>query len=221
MTSRIFVPTHSAADWRPLLAKPETQWRDGYSAKAAAERWESTGGWPSEIADQFERAGWGPTELLVAFPEWQTPLPGGQRASQTDIFTLVRANIGVVACGVEAKVAESFDKTVGEWLASASAGKLVRLAYLCELLGIANPPPLTLRYQLFHRTAVAMIEAKRFGCAGAAMIIHSFSPENMWLEDFQAFARMFGVDVEPGKPAIVRPGEGVPLMIGWASGPLS
>ncbi|MEJ0023434.1 MAG: hypothetical protein WDN76_08400 [Alphaproteobacteria bacterium] len=218
MASRILVPTTGPSDWRRLLAQPETQWKDGYSAKSAADRWESTGGWPPEIARQFELAGWGPTELLMASPEWKTPLPGGERASQTDIFALVHTSIGVVACGVEAKVAESFDRTVAEWSVSASPGKQERLAHLCDLLGFANPPPGALRYQLFHRTAAALIEAKRFGCVGAAMIVHSFSPENLWLSDFQAFANALGIAVAPDAPATTHSCGGMPLLLGWASG---
>jgi hypothetical protein len=219
MTSRIFVPTTNPSDWRRLLAQPETQWKDGYSAKAAAERWEASSGWPPEIAQQFEAVGWGPTELLIALPEWKTPLPGGERASQTDVFTLVRTSIGVVACGVEAKVAESFDKTVGEWSVSASIGKQQRLAHLCELLGLSNPPPSELRYQLLHRTAAALIEAERFGCVGAAMIVHSFSAEKLWLRDFQAFASALGVAVGVDAPALAHARGGMPLLLGWACGP--
>ncbi|MBP6013143.1 MAG: hypothetical protein KBA31_13030 [Alphaproteobacteria bacterium] len=219
MAKRIFVPTNDASDWRRLLAQPETQWRDGYSAKAAAERWEASSGWPPEIAQQFELVGWGPTELLIALPEWKTPLPGGERAGQTDVFALVHTNTGVVACAVEAKVIESFDKTVREWSVSESIGKQRRLAYLCELLGLSNPPPGELRYQLLHRTAAALIEAKRFGCAGAAMIVHSFSAEKTQLKDFQAFARALGAEVGADTPVIVRPCGGMPLLLGWASGP--
>ena len=106
MAPKILIPTTDPSDWRRLLAKPETQWRDGYSAKAAAERWEACSGWPPEIAQQFDLAGWGPTELLIAMPEWKTPLPGGTRESLTDVLALVRTKIGVVACGIEAKVVE-------------------------------------------------------------------------------------------------------------------
>lgn len=219
MTKRIFIPTSNASDWRRLLAQPETQWRDGHSAKSAAERWEESGGWPQEVARQFELAGWGATELLIALPEWKTPLPGGERASQTDIFGLVRTRIGVIACGVEAKVAESFDKTVAEWSASASAGKQLRLAYLCQAIGLPHPPPGELRYQLFHRTAAALIEANRFGCVGAAMIVHSFSPEKKWLKDFQDFANALGASIDADRPAIIQTPSGLPLLLGWACGP--
>ncbi len=219
MAPKILIPTTDPSDWRRLLAKPETQWRDGYSAKAAAERWEACSGWPPEIAQQFDLAGWGPTELLIAMPEWKTPLPGGTRESQTDVLALVRTKIGVVACGIEAKVVESFDETVGTWSASASIGKQERLAYLCGLLGLSNPPPDALRYQLFHRTAAALIEAKRFGCVGAAMIVHSFSTEGKWIEDFQAFGGALGATLGADRPAIVTPCGGMPLLLGWASGP--
>lgn len=217
MATRIFVPTTSPSDWRRLLAKPETQWKDGRSAKTAAERWEASEGWPPEIARQFELAGWGPTKLLIAMPEWKTPLPGGERASQTDVLALVRTRIGVVACGVEAKVAESFDKTIAEWSREASPGREQRLKFLCDTLGLANPPRGELRYQLLHRAAAALIEAKRFGCAGAAMIVHSFSPENAWLDDFQEFAKALSADVGPDMPALVGPFDEIPLLLSWAS----
>lgn len=217
--ARIHVPTTGPADWRRLLAKPDAHWRDGFSAKMAAERWEITGGWPPEVAEQFALAGWGPAEVLIAIPEWKTPLPGGRRDSQTDIFCLVRAAVGTVACGIEAKVSEPFDQTVAEWLAEASPGKLERLSHLCGLLGLPNPPPGHLRYQLFHRAGSALIEAKRFGCAAAAMIVHSFSKEKMWLGDFQAFAACLGVEVAPDRPALVRVGGEHPLLLGWAVGP--
>ncbi len=40
------------------------------------------------------------------------------------------------------------------------------------------------RYQLLHRTASVVIEAKRFHATTAVMIVHSFSPELKWLESW-------------------------------------
>jgi hypothetical protein len=215
---RIFAPTESAESWRRLLAKPDSQWRAGYSAKSAAERWEKFAGLPPEIGDQFERCGLGHAELLAALPEYKTELPGGGAASQTDLFALVRTVKGVFACAVEAKVAEPFGKTVSEWLKDASPGKIERMTYLCGLLGLDNPPEGRLRYQLLHRTAAALIEAERFGCAGAAMIVHSFSPTNQWIEEFQALRSALGVDSDSLTPAITSAGGGLPLLLGWAKG---
>ena len=86
----------------------------------------------------------------------------------------------------------------------------------CSVFSIRRPG--ALRYQLLHRAAAALIEAERFGCAGAAMIVHSFSPQHAWLSDFQAFAAALGVKAAPELPAIVRPPGGRPLLLGWAGG---
>jgi hypothetical protein len=220
MSSKIYVPTSGPADWKRLLAQPDRHWRDGFSGKSAAERWEASDGLPTEIANQFLSAGLGPAELLLAIPEWKTPLPGSSLgASQTDILALVRTPSGVFACGVEAKVAESFDKTIDEWLQDASPGKKARLAYLKQLLGLPEATSGLIRYQLLHRTAAALIEAERFGCAGAAMIVHSFSARKEWLEDFQAFSAALGATVSPDAPSLATVPGGRPLLLGWAMGP--
>ena len=214
MTKRIFLPTNSAEDWRALLADPDKHWRAGYSARTAAEHWEKSPGLPPEIDAVFQRASLGPAELLVAFPEWKTPLPGGRRESQTDILALVRTPSGVFVAGVEAKVAEPFGPTVGEWLENASNGKLERLEFLKRTLGLEGNIA-TLRYQLLHRTAAALIEAERFGAAGAAMIVQSFSPVSAWKDDFEVFAEAMGM--KSGK-ARTSP-NGRPLILAWAQGP--
>ena len=221
MVTRIYLPSTGASEWRRLLADPEKHWRHGYSAKAAADRWEAADGLPVEIERQFVAAQLGPCELLLALPEFKTPLPGGGRASQTDVFTLVSTNRGVFACGIEAKVAESFGPTVEDWLKDTSPGKIERLAFLCRLLGLPDSPPLTLRYQLLHRTAAALIEAKRFGCAGAAMLVHSFSKDRMWFADFKAFATALGATVALDAPALIAAPNGLPLLLGWACGPIT
>ena len=56
--------------------------------------------------------------------------------------------------------------------------------YLCALLGLGELPHPQIRYQLLHRTASAIIEARRFKTDEAAMIVHSFSPSKMWFDDF-------------------------------------
>ncbi|WP_102226675.1 DUF6946 family protein [Acidimangrovimonas sediminis] len=167
--SRIYVPTRGLGDWRALLADPEKHWRAGYSAMAAARSWEAADGLPPEIAAMFVTN----AELLLAIPEHKVALPGGRRESQCDVFALVRDGNETVSLAVEAKVAEPFDRTIGDWLRNASDGKRTRLAAICELLG-CPPPPDDLYYQLFHRTAAAILEAKRFGTDTAAMVVHSF-----------------------------------------------
>ncbi|RYY05738.1 MAG: hypothetical protein EON55_25125, partial [Alphaproteobacteria bacterium] len=72
------------------------------------------------------------------------------------MFALVRHETGLVGCTVEGKVDEPFGPTVAQQMASPSPGKIERLAYLCDLLGISDCPP-DVHYQLLHRTASALI----------------------------------------------------------------
>ena len=41
-----------------------------------------------------------------------------------------------------------------------------------------------LRYQLLHRTAAAVFDAQRFAAPHALMLIHSFSEQDAWLDDY-------------------------------------
>lgn len=210
----ILVPSTGPDDWRRLLADPETQWRTGFSAKSAALSWELAGGLPPEVAAVF---GPGARALLV-IPEHKVALPGGGRPSQCDVFALVATPRGTCALAVEAKVAEPFGPTIGDWLKEASAGKRARLDAICALLGCALPPA-DLRYQLFHRSAAAVVEAGRFGTAMAAMVVQSFSPERLWHDDFLAFAAHLGLDATQGPAERALP-DGRPFRLGWATSPL-
>lgn len=121
---------------------------------------------------------------------------------------------------VEGKVNEPFGGTVGEWLKGASSGKQERMAFLCSTLGISDPPPADIHYQLLHRTASAVIEARRFKTDAAAMIVHSFSPKRMWLDAFQRFVGLYGETVDPGQLVEVTLPTGMPLFLGWVCGDL-
>jgi hypothetical protein len=155
--------------------------------------------------------------LLLALPEHKTPLPGGRRESQSDVFALGRHRGGLVACTVEGKVDEPFGPTVGDWMRKASPGKVERLAYVCGQLGITECPP-EVHYQLLHRTAAALIEAERFCATDAAMVVHSFSPQRRWFGAFEQFVRLFGLQAEVGVPAAIAVPGSRRLVIGWVSG---
>ncbi len=216
----IYVPADSPEDWRRLLAEPEKQWRAGYSARLLAECWQAAEGFPAEVQALLSGAAepaLRKLELLLAIPEYQVALPGGGRPSQNDLFALGRAADGQLAVlMVEGKAAEPFGETLATWLEHASPGKLARLEFLCHTLGLSNPPPGALRYQLLHRTASAILEAQRFNAAYALMIVHSFSPQQAWLADYQAFLALFGVTAGAGTLAgLPAPGR-VQAYAGWA-----
>ena len=213
MANHILIPSDGPEDWRRLLADPVTQWRRGYSAMAAALSWEAAKGVPAEIEALFPDR----PELLLVIPEHQVALPGGGRPSQCDVFALIRIQNETCALAVEAKVNEPFGPTLAEWQNTPSPGKTLRLGSICQILGINDPAP-DLRYQLFHRTAAAVIEAKRFKTDRAAMIVQSFSQDHRWHDDFAQFAAQLGLDIPPGSSATTKLPCGLPFTLGWATG---
>lgn len=212
---RIVVPTRSPEDWKRLLAKPDLHWKAGCSAMALARSWEDAQpSVPPEIAAALESAddpSLGGLRLLLAIPEYQVELPGGQRPSQTDVLALMRGQEGLVVVAVEGKVDEPFGPTVGEKRSEASAGVDERLAWLIARLGFDSVPD-TIRYQLLHRTVSSL---SSFNAACAVMLVHSFSPTGRWFEDFAAFASLFGVEAGAGSILRINRPAGVPLFIGW------
>ncbi len=220
--TQILVPTDSAEDWKRLLAKPDLHWKVGYSAMTLARAWEAARarGFPPEV-DAILRTsglpGWVALRLLLAIPEYQVPLPGGQRPSQTDLMALARSADGLVAIAVEGKVDESLGPTVGEKRAERSAGVDERLRYLLDTLELPDCPDET-RYQLLHRTASALLVARDFAAESAVMLVHSFSPSGKWFEDFAAFVKLFGQEAEAGRLVFLGKRGGVPLYVGWCVG---
>lgn len=228
--TKIVIPAQAADDWQVFLAEPAKQWKTGYSAKALAHCWMSADGFPASVRAALDRS---PFEvfhrltMLLGIPEHKVPLPGGSRASQTDLFVLARsANGDLVSIAVEGKVDEPFDRLVSEWLAAPlsdgspgpSRGRERRLAHLCELLNLDEEAAKGLRYQLLHRTAAALIEAGRFNARHALMLVHSFSPTNAWFEDYAAFGRVLGAEVERDRIVAVGERGGVDLYLGWVKG---
>ena len=119
---------------------------------------------------------------------------------------------------IEGKVGESFDKTLGKWKEDASQGKRDRLTYLNNCLGLSTDPPDHIYYQLMHRTASAVIEAKRFGAETAVMLIHSFSPKDQWFDEFAEFCELFGISASVGAIGETTCIDGMPLFLGWVHG---
>jgi hypothetical protein len=215
----ILRPTNGPDDWKQFLAEPEKQWKPGYSAHSLAHCWEQADGLPQSVRAVFQtNLRYRDFEPLLAIPELKVDLPGGTRPSQTDLWLLGRVPDGLVSVAVEGKAAEPFGPTVAEWSTAASAGKADRLGFLLDLLRLKSPVPSELRYQLLHRTVSSILMARRFHARHAAMVVHSFSEADLWLEDFQAFLKVFGVSGDPGR-VIEIPGHSDPtLSLAWVSG---
>jgi len=210
-----YPPSAGVRDWRTL--HKSKHWRKFYSAYELAVAWESADPFlPREVQTWFGNS----AELLAVIPEHKTPLPGGSRPSQTDALAFVRYAEDY-AVAVEGKVNESFGPTVGEWRQDESPGKIERLKFICQTLGLDYPPADTIRYQLLHRTASAVIEAQRFQTDCAAMFVHSFAykqprEDSESFADFLAFLKLFNISLEDKKP-YTGAENGKPLYFAWVS----
>jgi len=218
--NRVFIPSQSPGDWQRLLAKPDRHWKAGASAMAAASSWETATGIPAELKAMLDS---GPAilcdlELLIAIPEWEVALPGGATASRTDVLAITRNELGLVILAVEAKVNEPFGPTLAEKRREASAGQETRLRYLHEALGLGQPLPDKIRYQLVHRAASALLTGRLFHARAAVMIVQSFSSDSRWYEDFAAFAAALGVSPTSGSVLTVPGVPSLPLYRAWCCG---
>ena len=217
----IFIPSSSPDDWQKLLADPCKQWRKGYSARTLAYCWQEANGFPTSIIKAFRNSGielFNDVKLLCAFPEWKVNLPGGKRASQNDIYVIAKCKEQLMSIMVEGKVNEPFDKTILEWDQNSSRGKRERLDFLLKLLNIDKTEVDHIRYQLLHRAASAVIEATKITARNAMILVHSFSEQYEWFDDFKDFVDLFGLTAI--KDSIVGPtkiGE-TDLYFGWVKG---
>jgi len=214
-----YTPSKCKCDWRKVI--PKSHWKPEKSACKIASAWEkSNPNLPTEISDLFDA----PVELLIATPEHSTPLKGRGGSSRTDVFALVCKNGEKYALAVEGKVNEPFgDETVKKWLKGGKCpeNRMKRLNYILCQLGLSYEKVKNLPYQLLHRTACAVIEAKRFGAPCAAMIVHSFSCEQTGFGDFEELLDVMKVNsVTTGELHKVTKRDipfGISLSLGWVS----
>jgi hypothetical protein len=176
MIRRLHVPLLKPEDVIPHLARQALHWRAGYSAQELEVAWAgSLNGFPAAVravlktAPEYARA-----ELVDGFFEREVELGSPGRNSQTDLMVIagLDGEVGIIA--VEGKVEESFAEFVADW--NCTEGKQFRLERLCATLGLDAAQVGAIRYQLLHRTASAIYEAKRYRCRHALMLVHSFSP---------------------------------------------
>jgi hypothetical protein len=212
-----FKPISKAEEWKYLLAKPNKQWKTGYSAKTLAYCWQENNDFPEEVKLIFSNSrisAFQNVELVVAFPEYKVPLPGGIRPSQNDKKQLI-------SIAVEGKVSESFGELISDWKNRDGGGKQIRLQFLCNTLGLEVLKINNIRYQLLHRAASAIIEASRFNAQIAVMLVHSFSTSNEWFDDYQSFLALFGKKGKLNCLTFAKKIGNIKLYLGWVEGNLA
>ncbi len=208
-------PLGTPHDARAYLADPIRHWRPQHSALELATSWIGAGGFPPTVVKVLASC---PTyagcRLIEAFFEREVDLGTKGRPSQTDLLVLAQLADGLGVIAVEGKALEPFGQLVSEW--SDGAGKQARLNDLCAQLGLDPSTVGSLRYQLFHRTVSALIEARRYGAREALMLVHSFDAENSSFDAYQAFAAALGLTnaaLNAITSLTVR--DGMTLHLGW------
>ncbi len=219
--TKTYIPSSGANSWQQFLADPQKQWKTGYSARTLAYSWEEADGFPKEIGEAFANSdvvALKDTTPLLIIPEHKVPIPGGAAASQNDVFVLASTRTGLVTICVEGKVEEAFGESVSKWGPDSTPGKRKRFDFLVGLLELGQEDLSDIYYQLLHRTASAIIEAKRFHASTAVMLVHSFSQAHTRFPDYCDFAGKLGVEAELNKMYFCGNRSGIDLYVGWVVG---
>jgi len=159
--------------------------------------------------------------LVDGFLERQVDLGSAGRPSQTDLLAVIGLERHIAIFAIEGKAGEPFGELVSKWL-DESDTKSKRLDALCETLGLSVQQTLPLRYQLLHRTASAIYEAKRYRTNLAGMLVHNFAAEQAGYSDFCAFAQALGAsETKAGVLHGPLACDGVSVYLGWVDDPAS
>jgi hypothetical protein len=229
--NRLCIETRGICNWRERLAKPETQWRRRYSAFETAVSWETAScqpcGLPEPISELFRGSTFGEPTLLLAIAEHKVPLDGGRADSQCDVWALLSTASAGISLSVEAKANEAFgegNEAMKDWLIAGESERSRRNRedrwkhISAHLPGTAQDAYSLVPYQLLHRCAAAVIEAKRFQLPNAAFVVQSFGAPPESFAAFSRFCHAVNLKAERGQMQVTTVG-GIRLGIGWADCP--
>jgi uncharacterized protein DUF6946 len=227
--NRLHIATRGIASWRERLANPELHWQRKFSAFETAVSWEfasnSKSGLPGPIDKLFRESDYGEPTLISAVAEHKVDLPGGTAASQSDVWAVVKTTAGMLSLTVEAKASESFgDEILERWLVAGETEESIsnrkkRWEYIRSHLPKSDFFP-QVRYQMLHRCAASVMEAKRFGFLHAAFVVQAFNTPAKSFQDYVLFCEALQVPAARGGMAMTSM-EGISLSIGWADCPLA
>ncbi len=208
-------PLENPEQARLLLRDPDKHWKRGRSAFETATAWIGARGIPKKVIAVLNQASeWQDGELAAGFFEHPTALDTQTAPSQTDLLAVCGLKNGLGVLAVEGKAGESFGPLVGEW--KTTPGRESRFNWACSMFGLDGATCSDFRWQLFHRSASAILEAKRFRATHAVMLVHDFSGTNSSITDFKAFADKLGLaGAAPDALSAPKSIDGVSLRFGW------
>jgi hypothetical protein len=218
MIPRLHLPLIEPEDVVRHLGHQERHWKVGRSAHALTHVWAKENGLPRSIRSILQAH---PTfrsaELIDGFLERQVDLGSAGRPSQTDLLAVIGLDKHIAIVAVEGKAGEPFGDVVSKWL-DGSDTKTKRLQGLCKTLGLSVEQAKPLRYQLLHRTASAIYEAKRYRTDLAGVLVHNFAADQIGYPDFCAFVATLGVK-ESKAGVLCGPvtADGVSVYLGWVN----
>lgn len=211
----------SVDDWFRLAPpKKGSHWQDGRSAKELAKAWLATGTprMPDDLSALL-KSNPATVGLVIdeAVAEMTTRLDDYRGGSRNhDLVLLGRAHGKTVLVAVEAKADEEFGRRIGEELTAGSAKPNSNIPDRIRLLSLSifgrpiDADIESLRYQLLHGFAGALIEAKNRQADLAVFVVHEFissetRPANIarnkadFTEFIRSFAGLSRVSVEAGR----------------------
>jgi hypothetical protein len=224
---KFYSEIQSPEEWRAQLAHPKKNWAKGKSAYELAYAWLGANrNLPASISKLLDsREVFKNLIVDKAIVEKKVKLDAYGRPSQTDLMLYGHNKNGKIVIAIEGKESEPFDLPVSKWLMSEREGsnKKPRLAHLINLLKLSNlgdDKIAKIGYQLLHRTASALLEAKNYGAKYAMMLVHSFlgNDKEDHFKDYGYFLGLIGIEdplVRRNKivgPVILN---GINLYFGW------
>jgi hypothetical protein len=227
--TRTHISTRGIGSWRARLTDPDRQWKRQFSAFEAAVSWEIASkrksGVPAPIEKLLAGGALRDPLLLFAVAEHKVDLPGGNAASQCDVWAVLKTTAGMLSLTVEAKAGEPFgDETLENWLlagktTASRVNREKRFEYIRAHLPL-SPSFMKVRYQILHRCAASVMEAKRFGFQQAAFVVQAFDTPDQSFRDYAMFCECLGIPAARGNLATTTI-DGISLSVGWADCPLS
>jgi hypothetical protein len=228
--NRLCIATRGISSWRERLANPERQWKRHFSAFETAVSWElaskNKSGLPEQIETIFRNSRFGESLLVFAVAEHKVDLHGKGPASQSDVWCVVNTTMaGMVSLTVEGKAKEKFGNDIlRDWLVGGEdeENRSCRFEHIRLHLPIS---PLSdsfhpMRYQILHRCAASVMEAKRLGFQNAAFIVQAFDAPTESFEDYSVFCQALNIPARREHMEMTS-ADNISLGIGWVDCPFA